>query len=84
MDSYNWTSVAITAADPHSVTITYKPCGQKYVMGWRYLWRETPCQYKSCPVYSVENDLPAPPFIYQGPISDKTEVCIIKHSILTN
>lgn len=30
------------------------------------MWRETPCDYKKAPIYSVENDLPAPPFIIRG------------------
>lgn len=39
------------------------------VTGFRYLWRESPCQLLQCPLYSVENDLPAPPFIYHGHIA---------------
>ncbi|XP_071958438.1 sialate O-acetylesterase-like isoform X2 [Antedon mediterranea] len=29
----------------------------------RYLWREYPCTYKNCSIYSVDNKLPGAPFI---------------------
>ena len=33
----------------------------------RYAWRQSPCQrLEACAIYSVENQLPAPPFIYNG------------------
>ena len=33
----------------------------------RYAWRESPCRrLEACAIYSVENQLPAPPFIYNG------------------
>ena len=38
------------------------------VTGVRYAWRESPCQEKEkCPLYSVENNLPAPPFVLGEP-----------------
>ena len=39
------------------------------VMGLRYVWGESPCDLESCFVYSVENDLPAPPYVYKGDLS---------------
>ncbi|CAF3612091.1 unnamed protein product [Rotaria sp. Silwood1] len=39
-------------------------CLSKSVHGVRYLWRETPCQFKQAAVYSTaDSNLPAPPFI---------------------
>ena len=32
----------------------------------RYLWRESPCSLEQCPIYSVQNDLPAVPYLYNG------------------
>ena len=55
-----------------TVTLSIKECHQQYLMGIRFAWRETPCAYKNASVYSVENDLPAPPFIERrllGPVS---------------
>lgn len=33
------------------------------VSGLRYAWRDWPCDFKACPVYSAGRTLPAPPFI---------------------
>lgn len=64
-------AVPITKSDVRSVTLSYKRCGQAYVVGLRYAWRESPCPYKQCAVYSKENDLPAPPFVINGLIGSK-------------
>ncbi|XP_064159862.1 sialate O-acetylesterase-like [Anguilla rostrata] len=32
------------------------------VSGLRYAWRDWPCDFKACPVYSADRELPAPPF----------------------
>lgn len=43
-------------------------CGEgQYIVGIRYAWRESPCIFKQCAVYSEENELPAPPFIFLNP-----------------
>lgn len=34
------------------------------IVGFRYLWRESPCDLEMCPLYSADNSLPAPPFRY--------------------
>jgi sialate O-acetylesterase len=40
-------------------------CASKPIDGLRYLWRETPCQFKEAAVYSEEDsDLPAPPYLH--------------------
>ncbi|XP_036392176.1 sialate O-acetylesterase-like isoform X1 [Megalops cyprinoides] len=36
---------------------------QNIVSGVRYAWRDWPCDFKACPVYSADRVLPAPPFI---------------------
>jgi len=52
------------------------PCSAaQTVTGFRYLWRESPCQtIEQCPIYSIENSLPAPPFIFNGVISRQAPV----------
>jgi sialate O-acetylesterase len=46
------------------------PCGgSEFVTGFRYIWRESPCPLEQCPVYSVQNNLPAPPYLYNGLIA---------------
>jgi sialate O-acetylesterase len=52
-----------------SVSITNPCAGTEVVTGFRYLWRESPCPLQRCPIYSRENELPAPPFIHNGVIS---------------
>ena len=58
-----WISAPITEYDKQTVTISYGGCASQYVTAIRYAWRESPCPFKKCAVYSVENSLPAPPFI---------------------
>jgi sialate O-acetylesterase len=56
-------------ATPSSFAPTYLdlsvPCSapNQYVVGFRYAWRESPCEFEACAVYSVENSLPAPPYM---------------------
>ena len=52
------------------------PCDSgEFVTGFRYLWRESPCKVlESCPIYSVENSLPAPPYLYDGAIVSQAPV----------
>ncbi|ESO84170.1 hypothetical protein LOTGIDRAFT_177595 [Lottia gigantea] len=37
-------------------------CNGLNLLYLRYAWRESPCDYKKCAVYSGGNNLPAPPF----------------------
>jgi sialate O-acetylesterase len=65
-----WTVTSFVAGNNQDVALA-NPCstGQS-VTGFRYLWRESPCKtLESCPIYSVENNLPAPPYVYNGLIS---------------
>ncbi|ELU18602.1 hypothetical protein CAPTEDRAFT_144081, partial [Capitella teleta] len=73
----------IVAHDETSVTLDVGVCAGKYLMGFRYIWRETPCIYKQCPVYSVTNELPAPPFVYQGVMADFRDISTSSVSFTT-
>ena len=37
------------------------------VYGLRYAWKQNPCSFKSCAIYSGGSNLPSPPFISYGP-----------------
>ncbi|XP_052223291.1 sialate O-acetylesterase-like [Dreissena polymorpha] len=39
-------------------------CDLENVVGIRYAWRQTPCPFKNCAIYGVDNNLPMPPFTY--------------------
>ena len=43
-----------------------------YAKGLRYAWFVTPCEFKECAVYSKENGLPGPPFIWNAPDDEPT------------
>ncbi|XP_076077111.1 sialate O-acetylesterase-like [Mytilus galloprovincialis] len=58
-----WVSAPVTDHDKQTVSISYEGCASSYVVAIRYAWRESPCPFKKCAVYSIENNLPAPPFI---------------------
>ncbi|XP_013395194.1 sialate O-acetylesterase [Lingula anatina] len=64
-----WHEVPLVSHDSTSVTMSYGKvagCVGQWVMGMRYAWRETPCEFLACPIYSVENGLPAPPYVTVG------------------
>ena len=67
-----WTP--LIAHDSTSVTMTYKyGCSNQWEMGLRYAWRESPCAFKKCAVYTIKNELPMPPFIVLGLISARNQ-----------
>ncbi|ELU03144.1 hypothetical protein CAPTEDRAFT_112206, partial [Capitella teleta] len=66
MSGDEWTATPVAGFNSTAVTLNASACANKFLLGARYIWRETPCFYKKCPVYSVKNDLPAPPFFYLG------------------
>jgi len=61
------TWVFATASFKNSLSITLtvpSSCVSRQIYGIRYLWRETPCQYKQAAVYSATDiHLPSPPFL---------------------
>ncbi|KAK6169983.1 hypothetical protein SNE40_018485 [Patella caerulea] len=65
----NWHAAPVSNSTKTSVTIHYPDSCRQHltVKAVRYLWRESPCVFLKCPVYSVENQLPAPPFLYHFP-----------------
>ena len=57
-----WVEGTAVKVDGVSVMVEFPACasGTKGV-SLRYTWRQDPCTFKMCPVYS--NGLPSPPFI---------------------
>ncbi|XP_012942502.1 sialate O-acetylesterase [Aplysia californica] len=61
----HWVPTVITASNATSVVLYPAVCGSGEVaVGLRYAWRETPCNFKQCPIYSSLNELPAAPFVF--------------------
>ncbi|ESO83416.1 hypothetical protein LOTGIDRAFT_133472, partial [Lottia gigantea] len=58
-----WKAAPIETKTNTSVAISYDVCMGIAPSGIRYAWRESPCDFKLCPIYGAETGLPAPPFI---------------------
>jgi sialate O-acetylesterase len=59
-----WTGTSIVSYTLDTVTLDVTcSAEEEEVTGVRYAWRESPCPLELCAVYSVENSLPAPPFV---------------------
>ena len=57
-----WLEGSIDSTASDSVLIWFTSCPTSYTMKQlRYDWRQDPCVFKKCAVYS--NELPAPPFV---------------------
>ena len=64
----SFVAAEITGADFQTVDVVGS-CPKDYgLKGLRYAWREKPCNFKKCAVYSQENDLPGPPFVWNAPV----------------
>lgn len=62
----------IIKEEPHKITVSYKgTCSNKYIMGYRYAWRESPCPFKKCALYVKGTDIPFGPMFGLGLINDK-------------
>ena len=59
-----WTEAEIIDDDKNSVRLAIDMC-DKAILGFRYLWKTTPCKYKSCAIYMAGRDVPAPPYLYE-------------------
>jgi sialate O-acetylesterase len=61
----NWQPLSFTSynLDDASLKFEYSPVDCKQPLYVRYLWRQKPCEYKQCPWYSVNPELPVLPFI---------------------
>ncbi|XP_066926705.1 sialate O-acetylesterase-like [Clytia hemisphaerica] len=61
--STEWTPAEIISpSDDHQsilLSLPFEPSLNVTMV--RYAWSQTPCEYKKCAVYSIENDLPSPP-----------------------
>ncbi|XP_029922909.1 sialate O-acetylesterase [Myripristis murdjan] len=58
-----WVPAPIINWGPASVQVSTSYCQpMSKVAALRYAWKDWPCDFKSCPVYSARGDLPAPPF----------------------
>ena len=58
-----WVAAPITEHHAGQVTLSTSGCGTRHVVGVRYEWRTSPCEYKQCSVYDIDSGLPAPPYI---------------------
>ncbi|KAL4233250.1 hypothetical protein ACF0H5_007934 [Mactra antiquata] len=57
-----WTPSTINSHTDSTVSIDVSGCHGAQVISLRYLWRESPCKLKDCPLYSSHTMLPVPPF----------------------
>jgi len=63
-----FTEAKIDSARLGFVVIVYGTCPPGYAAkGLRYAWATAPCEFKQCAVYSQENGLPGPPFLWNAP-----------------
>ncbi|KAL7400798.1 hypothetical protein ABVT39_017977 [Epinephelus coioides] len=61
----HWVPAPIVWSNKTSVELSTKFCEPSQEVGaLRYAWRDWPCDFKACPVYSADKILPAPPFIF--------------------
>ncbi|XP_046891749.1 sialate O-acetylesterase [Hypomesus transpacificus] len=59
----NWVPAPIIQWDRTSVQLSTTNCqSTNNVAGLRYAWRDWPCDFKACPIYTADGVLPAPPF----------------------
>ncbi|XP_022291611.2 sialate O-acetylesterase-like [Crassostrea virginica] len=67
-----WMETPIIKEEPHRVTVSYNgTCSNKYVMGYRYAWRESPCPFKACALYVKGTDVPFGPLFGLGLLQNK-------------
>ncbi|KAI3388034.1 hypothetical protein SNEBB_007196 [Seison nebaliae] len=68
--SSSWISENKIFSWKSTVFIHISDCLMENILGLRYLWRETPCHFKQCPIYSERTDdkflLPATSFTLLG------------------
>ncbi|XP_018554421.1 sialate O-acetylesterase [Lates calcarifer] len=70
----NWVPAPIKQWGPTTVQLSASLCtSSDEVAGLRYAWRNWPCDFKACPIYSANRVLPAPPFIVNR-YTDKGDV----------
>ncbi|XP_035678566.1 sialate O-acetylesterase-like isoform X1 [Branchiostoma floridae] len=62
MTSQEWSPVPIVASTSYSITLQLSQDCWEDVTYIRYLWKQWPCDFKQCAVYSAESGLPEAPF----------------------
>ncbi|XP_068173232.1 sialate O-acetylesterase [Antennarius striatus] len=63
---FHWVAVSILDWSSNTVQLLTSVCSlNEEVVALRYAWRDWPCDFKACPIYSSSGILPAPPFIIQ-------------------
>lgn len=63
-----WQPSHVLASNISSISLDGTVCGSgQMIVGIRYAWRESPCNFKQCAVYSLGNSLPGPPFLSLKP-----------------
>jgi sialate O-acetylesterase len=64
----SWVPAVARRIEGEALTISLTvvdSCVSKPINGLRYLWKETPCEFKEAAIYSGEDpDLPGPPYIH--------------------
>ncbi|XP_067675872.1 sialate O-acetylesterase-like [Haliotis asinina] len=60
-----WTDAPVVSSLSTIIGLSSTVCGKgQTILGLRYSWRESPCAFKTCTVYSADNPLlPGPPFL---------------------
>lgn len=65
-----WLPTPIQTSTTSTISLDGTVCGDgQYITALRYAWRESPCIFKKCAIYSQSTDLPGPPFITVKPDS---------------
>ncbi|XP_034023873.1 sialate O-acetylesterase [Thalassophryne amazonica] len=60
----SWVPAPIMHWGPITVQVSVSLCPHTdNVSGLRYAWKDWPCDFKACPIYSRNGALPAPPFL---------------------
>ncbi|XP_078688520.1 sialate O-acetylesterase-like isoform X2 [Branchiostoma floridae x Branchiostoma belcheri] len=75
MTSQEWVPVPIVFSTSYSITLQLTQDCWENVTYIRYLWKQWPCDFKECAVYSGENDLPEAPFFGCMMEPDKKPPC---------
>lgn len=62
VSSSGWAPAPVFNVYSNIIFLTTENCPDE-VSGLRYAWKDWPCDWKACPVYSADRVLPAPPFL---------------------
>lgn len=68
-NDHGWKETQIVSNDTTHIYLDGSVCNQNgltSIVGVRYAWRESPCPFKKCAIYGLDNGLPGPPFIHSS------------------